>query len=552
MTFSPNVVMAELNLTFLQALGLSSLGPIVINLIGSIAILLVGWIVAALAAKVIRSLLVRTDLDTRLAGMVAGQPGIGRLNIDNLGAGIVFWIILILAVVAALNVLNLTTVSQPLNNFLNQIFVFLPKLGAAALLIVVAWVLATLARAIAIRTAQSFGLDERLTSVQTPPTDTTDPTGATETIGTAGTAGTTATTESSPPPTPFLLSHTLGDVLYWFIFLFFLPLVLGVLDLQGPLQPVQNLLNEILAALPKILKAVLIGVVGWFIARIVRQIVTNLLAATGLDRTGAQVGLSSARGGRSLSWLVGTVVYVLILIPTGTAALDALQIPAISQPATSMLNQILNVLPQIFTAGVVLVVAYFIGKFLADLVTNILVGIGFNNILYWIGIQREPYVTPSPTPVGEPRITRSPSEIVGVVVLVGIMLFATVAATNILNIPALTVIVTELLAIFGRILVGLVIFATGLYLANLAFNLIASSGDSQSRLLGQTARIAIIALVAAMALQQIGIAPNIVNLAFGLLLGSVAVAIAVAFGLGGRDVAAEQLREWLAAFKRRD
>ena len=52
-----------------------------------------------------------------------------------------------------------------------------------------------------------------------------------------------------------------------------------------------------------------------------------------------------------------------------------------------------------------------------------------------------------------------------------------------------------------------------------------------------------------MALQQMGVATDIVNLAFGLLLGAIAVAIAIAFGLGGRDVAGDQLREWLGAFK---
>jgi hypothetical protein len=88
-----------------------------------------------------------------------------------------------------------------------------------------------------------------------------------------------------------------------------------------------------------------------------------------------------------------------------------------------------------------------------------------------------------------------------------------------------------------------------LYLANLAFSLITSSGSRQSNILGQTARIAIIALVSAMALQQMGIASNIVNLAFGLLLGAIAVAIALAFGLGARDIAAGQVREWLASFK---
>ena len=52
-----------------------------------------------------------------------------------------------------------------------------------------------------------------------------------------------------------------------------------------------------------------------------------------------------------------------------------------------------------------------------------------------------------------------------------------------------------------------------------------------------------------MSLQQMGIAPNIVNLAFGLLVGGIAAAIALAFGLGGREVAAEQLREWLNNIK---
>jgi hypothetical protein len=90
-----------------------------------------------------------------------------------------------------------------------------------------------------------------------------------------------------------------------------------------------------------------------------------------------------------------------------------------------------------------------------------------------------------------------------------------------------------------------------LYLANFAYNLIASSRGSQAEILGQAARIAIIAFAAAMALQQMGIAPHIVNLAFGLLFGAIAVAIALAFGLGGRDVANEQLREWLNDFKQR-
>lgn len=497
-----------------------SLAPILANLLGAIAFLLLGWIVASIVASVTRNLLKRTDLDNRLANWTTGRPGEAGPNVENIIASIVFWLIIILAVVAALNVLNLTTVSQPLNNFLNQIFAFLPKLGAAAILIGIAWVLATLVKAIVVRTARSFDLDNRLSG-------------------------------GAPADSQFLLSDTLGNALYWFIFLFFLPLVLGVLDLQGPLGPVQNLLNDVLAALPRILKAILIGAVGWLIARVVRGIVTNLLAATGVDRLGARLGLGRTPGSQGLSWVLGTIVYVLILIPTAVAALEALEIQAISAPATAMLNQILNALPQIFTAALILVVAYVIGQFVAELVTSFLTGIGFNNIFSWLGLRSTPAAAEPEFPYSsEQPGTRTPSEVVGIITLVGILLFATVAATNVLNFPGLTALVSGLIIIFGRILSGLVVFAIGLYLANLAFSIILSSGTSQARLLAQAARIAIIALVSAMALQQIGIAPNIVNLAFGLLLGAVAVAIALSFGLGGREVANDLLREWLASFRR--
>lgn len=531
---------------------------LILRLLYAIGILIVGWIIAALLASGIRNLLKRTNIDNRIANLTAGERA-ETFSIENVIATVVFWIVMILAIVGALNALQLNTVSEPLNNFLNQIFAYLPRIGGAIFMIAVAWVVATLSRIVAIRLARSLGLDERLQASGdqpvSPPPDLEDPYQLTpEPI-------------ARPQQNQFLLSETLGNILYWFVFLFFLPLILGILRLEGPLQPVQNLLNEFLLALPNIVKAILIGIIGWFIARIVRDIVTNLLIALGTDRLGSRVGLTRT-GRQSLSSILGTLVFVLILIPTVIAALDALQIQSVSVPATAMLNQFLTAIPQIFTAALILVLGYVIGQFVGDLVTNVLTGLGFNNVLNWLGLQTVPAAPPIPPPPpvdqpieGSPMLiqpdatrvpTRTPSEIVGIVALVGVLLFAAVAATNVLGIAALTAIVSGLLVILGQILVGLVIFAVGLYLANLAYGIIAGSGGSQSRILGQAARIAIIILVAAMALQQIGIAPSIINLAFGLLLGAIAVAIALAFGLGGRDVAADQLRDWLASFKRRD
>ncbi|MEN9220366.1 MAG: hypothetical protein Q6K08_06120, partial [Thermostichales cyanobacterium GMQP_bins_62] len=84
---------------------------------------------------------------------------------------------------------------------------------------------------------------------------------------------------------------------------------------------------------------------------------------------------------------------------------------------------------------------------------------------------------------------------------------------------------------------------------NLAFRILSSTGTAQSRLVAQAVRLALLTFVGAIALQQMGIAPSLVNLAFGLLFGSIAVAIALAFGLGCRSIAAAQVQEWLDIFK---
>lgn len=81
------------------------------------------------------------------------------------------------------------------------------------------------------------------------------------------------------------------------------------------------------------------------------------------------------------------------------------------------------------------------------------------------------------------------------------------------------------------------------------YRLVASSGNRQAKILGQTARIAILALISAMSLQQMGIATNIVNLAFGLLLGALAVAVALAFGFGSQPVVGELVQDWLQSFR---
>ena len=497
------------------------------NLLAALAILVLGWIVARVVAFGVRGLLKRTQLDNRLATWIMGQrPGERPPQTELWVAAAVYWIILAFVLVAVLNALQLQAVSDPLNKFLGEIFAYLPRLGGALVLLGVGWAVATVARLAVIQGLRRFNLDERLAQPLQPE---------------AAAEGTAAKPEGGAEVAPFLLNEALGDALYWLIFLFFLPLILDTLNLRGPLQPVQNLLDQILSMVPRILGALIIGVGGWFLARIVRGIVSNLLVAAGDNRLGARFGIPQ------LAQTVGTVAYVLVLIPAAIAALKALEIRAISDPAVAMLEQVLRAIPRIAGSALILAVFYWLGQFLAGLVTQLLQAIGFDRLAAGLGLPSAP-APEAPAAEGDPSTLvkrRTPSEIAGLVVWVGVVLLGAVPAVELLQFAALTDIVEGLLVISGRVLIGALVFGIGLYLANLAHSMVKSLGNPSSGVLAQAARVAILVLVGAMALQQMGVATDIVVLAFGLVLGAIAVAVALAFGLGSRDVAAEQIRQWL-------
>ncbi|MCL2931927.1 MAG: mechanosensitive ion channel [Trichodesmium sp. MAG_R03] len=494
----------------------------------AIGILFIGWLVAWFISDfVVKRLLKKTSIDNKIAGWVTGSQEEGQnLPVEKWISSVVFWIIMVFVLIAFFDKLNLTTVSEPLNAFLTEITSFLPKMAGALIWLGIAWLVASLAKLTVSRGLKTFGLNDRLNQQ----------------------------VSAQETKSQVDISDTIANAIYWLIFLLFLPLILEALQLQMALQPVENMVDQILQALPRILKAVILATVGWLVATVVKKVVANLLAATGVDKMGSRLGMTQTSGGQNLSGIIGTVVYVLILIPVAIAALSALNIEAITIPAVAMLNNILTFVPKIFAAVVVLVIAYFVGQFVKDLITNLLTSIGFNNLFNWLGLTSTPPSSSSRSTnttaiESGSDTTRTPSEIAGLVAFVGIILFAAVSATQIMELEALSLIVNRLIYIAGQVLYGLLVLAIGLYLATLAYNLITSSGSSQAKLLGQLARIGIIVLVSAMALQQMGIATSIVNLAFGLFMGAMAIAIALAFGLGGRDIASSQIQQWLEQFK---
>jgi hypothetical protein len=137
-----------------------------------------------------------------------------------------------------------------------------------------------------------------------------------------------------------------------------------------------------------------------------------------------------------------------------------------------------------------------------------------------------------------------PSAIVGKVAMVAIMLMAIEEGLGLLQFAGLSALAHQLLIFLGRVALGLVIIGVGAWLSNLAAGLIHSSGIRGAEVLGTVARIAILVLVVAMGIEQMGLGNEIVKWTLMIVAGGAGLAIGLAFGLGGQRVAGAWLQRW--------
>ena len=466
-------------------------------LLAALSILIVGWLIAVVLRAGTRRLLDMVDLNERIRTSTERE-----IDAESMGAAGVFWLTMLLVLIAFLNVLDLEIVSSPLQALVTQVFEYGPSLIAGAVLILIAWVLASAVRSLLSAALAKTTLDDKVSR------------------------------EAEMKP----ISENLGDVAYWLVLLLFLPAVLSTLQLEGLLIPVQGMVNKILEMLPNVLGAAVIGAVGWFVARILRDLVQSLLEAVGFDRLGVKAGL---KGNVSLSQLAGLVVFIFVFVPALVGALNTLRIDAISAPATQMLGAFMGAIPDIFAAVIILTIAFVLARFVSGLITSILDGLGANQLPQKLGL----------TAIDNGGF--AVSTFVGRVISFFILLFASVEAANQLGFAQVSLIVSTFIGFAGQVLLGGVILVIGFWLAGLAHSaVIQVSGKSATAMAGLL-RAAILGLVFAMGLRAMGIADDIVNMAFALVLGAVAVAFALSFGLGGREAAGKQMDHWLTNLRKK-
>ena len=418
-------------------------------------------------------------------------------RVDRIVGRVTYYLIMLFVLVLFFDILGVSTVMGPFLVMAGEFTSAVPNFVKAGLILLVAWLLASLLRGIVVRLLANRQIG-----------------------GLLGKLGVVESEEAQQE-----VVSTAGNLVYYLVLLVFLPGVLGALQLEGMQAPFEMALATVLTYLPQVMAAGLTILVGYIAAKVVRGITTHFLHSAGIDSLPGKVGMEQIFQATPLSRAIGAVLFVLILIPVAISALETLGVEAISGPAISMLTVVLNMIPSVAVAILLLAVGIAVARWVGRLTTTLLENSNAPRFLARWGLLR-----------GEKDESVVPA-VLGNVVSGLIILLVLVEVMGIMHLTVLSALLRDMVAYLPNVVVAVVILAAGWAVALFADRSLRAvlAQSTYPVWLASVARSAIVTVTAMMALEQLGVARAIVVNSFTILLGSMGLAAAIAVGLGAKD-----------------
>jgi hypothetical protein len=211
---------------------------------------------------------------------------------------------------------------------------------------------------------------------------------------------------------------------------------------------------------------------------------------------------------------------------------------AIFLSLSNALNAFLNAIPLVIGALLIIIIGWIIAGVLARITTEVLRRIGADRL----------FAEHAGRVYGERTRSITPSVVAGELVKWLVRLVFLVAAANVLGLTQVSELLNDVLLWIPNLIVASIILLVAPLLARFVRGAIevgaGEMGFTNASLLGRIAEIAIVAFAVVIAINQLGIAANLVNTLFIGVVAAVSLAFGLAFGLGGRDVAAQLTQRW--------
>jgi uncharacterized oligopeptide transporter (OPT) family protein len=202
-----------------------------------------------------------------------------------------------------------------------------------------------------------------------------------------------------------------------------------------------------------------------------------------------------------------------------------------------------QIVPSLLGAAVIIFAGYLLAKFFQRVAERVLRKVGLNRMLERGGVTQA---------VERSGTHLNPTRVLANLVFWFVMFAVILLAANALGLDTLANVMGTLVSYIPSVIAAVVIILVGIVLGGFVEGFIAASAGAVhgGRSLARVGRVSVILLSVFMALQELGIATEIVTTAFAILFGAVALAMALAFGLGNRDLAGEITREWYERYRR--
>lgn len=483
---------------------------------GALLFFVVGWVIAKSISYGVFTLLTKTELDNKLAQRLginlllkdAGKPGADGGTLERFVAQVVYGLLMLLVLVGVLQIAGFTQVAGPLERLVDTVVQALPRVAKAGLILFVAYVAGRILKMVISGALDRMGVDTRFAKL-------------------------TESEEDDVAGSPRSFSQVTGTVVFWLLIVFGLAGALEALEIEPLAGPLRNAIDRVVSLLPSLGVAAVLVIVGLAIGRILRVVVRNVLQGLGFDQLLERIGLRKVTGDSSPSDVIGISVMVFVVVQATIAGLNELGLVTLSGPLTGMVAKFWNLLPALAVSVLIVAVGVFVGGLLRKLVSSALRNLGFDRLMERLGF--------GAVAEREDRLGEF-SEMVAFAMQVGVVLLAVAQALDNMQLDTWAVYVNALLAyVLKNVAVALAVVLVGFVIGGYVRDLIQSrQGDSETgRWIAEFARYAVLVFAFTMAVRQLEVAEDFVLMTFGLLFGALCLAMALAFGLGSREVAGD-------------
>jgi hypothetical protein len=217
----------------------------------------------------------------------------------------------------------------------------------------------------------------------------------------------------------------------------------------------------------------------------------------------------------------------------------------VADPVKAMLIKIWSYIPTLLGAIVILVVGWIVAKFVEAIVVRALKAARLDVVSDKAGIANM---------LAQGEIKWTLSELLGVIVYWIVMLSVLAASLNALNLTVASDLLSKLVAYIPNIIIAIFVLVLGSFLANFMAGIVrtaaSTDGVSSAKLLGKITQAILIIFAVIIAIEQLNIATAFIAFAVNIILASIGLALALAFGLGCKDIAAKAMSDALNKIKK--